>query len=475
MGYIIPKLAHLAPFANKPGALALPVSPSVTAPDFKPGAQAPSSGLPQAGPLVLSKSEVTDASLRLKYACTSPGVFRGIEAPCGKCSPCLARKARDQGIRSVLEVGDAASAAFVTVTYSTKALRSGADGARRDFPDWPLALGMERVLFRLRVQAGLKRARERLRSVLGSPVDGQHIRYLVVPEHGSKRGRLHHHILLLVSAEAVHLVTSAFIRECFGAWRHGIDARRKRKVALRADGSARYTRDARRLVVGGRNDVKWLKNPRAKKKRTLSDARRAASYVAGYMNKSVAGRIRRSQAYGSAPLARSAASDPVFRADMFAQMADISRRWLRVVHQGQWVPRSIHKRVTSRLNQEFRMQKRSWIYEARKTISHHSAVLDAVDKSADIPWFVGGLHVPRRELTEAERLALCGLIVRVELHDLLEAPRRVPAVRVFAPAMLAHSQCPLLAADFLSKEEAGVSLADAAIACRVAWSRQFDA
>lgn len=475
MGYIIPKLAHLAPFSTKPGAAALPVFPSLTAPEFKPGAQAPSFGQAPPDPLVLSKSEVTHTSLRLNYACTSPGVFRGIEAPCGKCGPCLARKARDRRIRTVLEVDDAASAAFVTVTYTTKALRSGAEGARRDFPALPLKLGIERYLFEKRVQAGLKRARERLRRQLGSPLNGPHIWYEVIPEYGSKKGRLHHHILVLVNAEAVDLVTSAFLREHFGAWRHGIDANRRRKVALRADGSARYTRDARRLVVGGRNDVKWLKNPRAKKKRTLADARRAASYVAGYMNKSVAGRIRRSQSYGSAPLARAAASDPVFRADMFAQMADISRKWLRVVHRGQWVPRSIHKRVTSRLNLEFRMQKRSWINEARQTLSQHRAVLDAVDRSLDTPWFVGGLHVPRRELTQAERLSLCGLIVRVGLNDLLEAPRRVPAVRVFAPAMLAQSQCPLLAADFLSKEETGMSLPDAAIACRVAWSRQFDA
>lgn len=475
MGYIIPKLTPSASFALHPGAAALPVGPSLTAPNFKPAAPAASSGQPPAGPLVLSKSEVTDTSLRLKYSCTSPGDYRGIQTPCGKCGPCIARKARDQSIRSVLEVGDAASAAFLTITYSTRALREAARRAPLDFPELPLRKAMDRVLYELRVQAGLKRLRERLRSVLGSPVNGQHIRYLVVPEYGSKKGRLHHHALVLVSPEAVHLVTSAFLRDCFGAWRHGTDASRRRKVALRADGSARFTRDARRLVVGGRNDVKWLKNPRSRKERTLRDARRAASYVAGYMNKSVAGRIRRSQSYGSAPLARAAANDPAFRADMFGQIADRTRQWLRVVHGGQWVPRAIHKRVTDRLKLEVSAMKRAPIMDARKALGHLSAVLDAADQSMDIPWFVGGLHVPKRECTLPERLALCGLIVRVGLNDLLEAPRRVPAVRVFAPAMLAHAQCPLLAVDFLSPAETGVSLPDAAVACRVAWSRQFDA
>lgn len=100
----------------------------------------------------------------------NPAVYRNFKVPCGRCSGCLASRARDWSLRCVLEAREYEKNCFVTLTYSPDNLPEHGSLEVRD------------------LQLFMKRLRKKYSTIK--------IRYFACGEYGSKGGRPHYHLLL---------------------------------------------------------------------------------------------------------------------------------------------------------------------------------------------------------------------------------------------------------------------------------------
>lgn len=103
--------------------------------------------------------------------CANPYMVKGIPAPCGSCPPCRSSRARVWTHRILLESACHLQNAFVTLTYEDKKLPAEGLLTKKDPQDFI----------------------KRLRSRIGSIVK---IRYFLVGEYGSEKGRPHYHAVL---------------------------------------------------------------------------------------------------------------------------------------------------------------------------------------------------------------------------------------------------------------------------------------
>lgn len=113
-------------------------------------------------------------------ACITPFTKRDIHKgwqtfPCGKCPPCLQRRASGWSYRLVTEGKRALSAHFVTLTYNDENL--------------PRTRSNFKTLFKRDLQLYFKRLRKQ------APTDLP-IKYYAVGEYGSKNWRPHYHVIL---------------------------------------------------------------------------------------------------------------------------------------------------------------------------------------------------------------------------------------------------------------------------------------
>lgn len=123
-----------------------------------------------------------------------------IDVPCGKCEACLTRKANEWSFRLFHEWQQSDNATFVTLTYHDGDLPRLKDGT---------------PCFSVRdVQNFLKRLRKKY---------GNGIRYFLVSEYGSDRGRPHYHCLLFNLNVDQSKITWRYDLEndLFNIWKHG--------------------------------------------------------------------------------------------------------------------------------------------------------------------------------------------------------------------------------------------------------------
>lgn len=98
-----------------------------------------------------------------------------IPVPCGKCPPCLKRRASGWSFRLMQEDKKAQSSQFITLTYDTQNV--------------PITKKGFMSLCKRDVQLFFKRLRKANKS-------GTKIRYYIVGEYGGKTYRPHYHIIL---------------------------------------------------------------------------------------------------------------------------------------------------------------------------------------------------------------------------------------------------------------------------------------
>lgn len=282
-------------------------------------------------------------------------------------------------------------------------------------PGWEQA---ERSAYTQRVQPALKRLRIALAREGGAEPDGSVLlRYFVVAEHGDRKGRLHHHLVLCFDGKASEVVRKRHLETAFAAMRSNGSARYRQRVAALAFGEGRSKsippRDQApvlRAAYGGQCRFQKLASD-------LSAKQRVARYVSVYAAKSVAGqashksyRLRASERWGYVGADR-AVSDAMIA---LAQEFDFKSVRLAGVN----LPRRLYAARWAALQK----QRYELMYEQIKGIgtAFGRAVFDLWEKSsADWRSGYGSLQAPLRE---SDRWAVIAYCVVTGHLSLLERP-----------------------------------------------------
>lgn len=105
--------------------------------------------------------------------------------PCMQCMPCRVGKAKEWSSRLMLEKDNVSHSAFITLTYTSEEL------VHVDAENWTADKPLIPTLVPKHVQNWLKRLRQ-----VVARTDGRSIRYFLVGEYGSDKGRPHYHAAL---------------------------------------------------------------------------------------------------------------------------------------------------------------------------------------------------------------------------------------------------------------------------------------
>lgn len=128
---------------------------------------------------------------------------RTMQVPCGRCPACIDNKRKAWYVRLKQEVKHSFNAFFVTLTYAPDALPRNSLG----YPTFDIP----------GVQKFLKRVRKELEVEQRNSPYPLHLRYFLIGEYGSKKGRPHYHAIFFNIPDELDLYN--LIREKWGQGR----------------------------------------------------------------------------------------------------------------------------------------------------------------------------------------------------------------------------------------------------------------